>query len=191
MLLMTEIIRKRQFTLAKIYGDLGIGKTTYALKVLAEYYNDWHKALNSIVSLDEFIDIVEDAKDHHYIADPVLIDDATLELYYLDFSNKEVKKFIKILTIARLLIKAVVLTLPDNCLLIKKLRSFEGSYSVKIIKADGHNGRIAKIYKHYTLPDGRSYIKHIGNDFFTARMPDDIYKQYLKIRNSFLSRIDS
>jgi len=192
MFVTTKLIKEKEFSLIKIYGEVGIGKTTYALKVLYQYYGDWNKALKSIVDLDEFMDLLDDANTQGYKLEPLLLDDASLYLYYMDYNEDPVKKFMKALTIARTICKAILLTFPDPQLLIKKLRSFEGSIQIHIIKnSDKYHPyrRMAKIYKIYTLPTGQRYLKLIGYDNFSARLPDPIYEKYMKIRQTFLKKI--
>jgi len=79
----------------------------------------------------------------------------------------------------------MLLTCPNQGQLLKFLRRYD-SHIIQIIYADtGGSDRIAKAYLFYTMPSGKRLVFHKYDDFFYVRLPNDIYKRYMAMREEY------
>ena len=56
---------------------------------------------------------------------------------------------------------------------------------MKIRKMDDDN-RVAYGYKSILLPSGKMIVRKIFKDFYNIYIPNDVYKQYLEMREQYL-----
>lgn len=180
------------------YGPLGIGKSSYAIKVVAEVYGSpgqpnydavkehlvFHPK-DFVLKCQEMMDKGE--------KDKVLIwDDAGLWLFALDYYHPFVKAVIKYLNVARTNWGALIFTTPLPNWVIKKIRGFPQATVLKIIKAMSDDDRasrhrIANAYRFWISPDmKRSGVKQIYADKYTAILPNAFYWEWYKpLRDSY------
>jgi len=176
------------------YGPLGIGKSAYACKVVAEVYGkkgkpNWEAVKEHLVFhpkdfVEKCVKLMEQNK-----KDKVLIwDDAGLWLFALEFNHPFIRAVIKYLNVARTNWGALIFTTPLPTWVIKKVRGFPQAISLKIVKrgSDKHRvseprPRLAKAYRFWISPDmKKSGVRRIYEDKYSAQMPDNFYWDWYK-----------
>lgn len=176
-----------------IYGPLGFGKSSYALKVLAELYGSYEKAKEYIVfHPEDFVNrcLSMSAKGQREKA--IVWDDAGYWLFYMKHTDPLVQAVEQYFNVARTNWAAIILTTPTPSWVIHKIRYFPQHISIKIIKANSDlrrekKNRIAKAYQQWVAPD----FKHSGvrsryADTFDAMLPKKFYWEWYKpLRDSY------
>jgi len=182
-----------EFELIIVYAPLGYGKTTYAVKTLAQLYkDDWEEVKRKLVfHPKDFVELCDKMIQKGKREKAAVWDDAGLWLFALDQYDPFVKWVIKYLNVARTNWGALIFTTPTPTWIINKIRRFPQNYTIKIIKAtsDLHRiqrPRVATAYRSWTAPD----FKHTGvrtqfKDSFDATMPTDFYNYYKPLRDSY------
>lgn len=186
-----------EFDLLIVYGPLGYGKSSYSIKVGVEVLQEvyevseqeaWELIKQFIVfhprQFFEKIRQVENTVDKRV---PFLIwDDAGLWLYALDWTDPFVAAVGKYLNVARTHLASLICTTPLPTWIVKKLRNFPQSFTIKIIKETGMPGedrwrRIAKAYRSWVTPDmKRSGVKLVYQDYFKCKLPTKFYWDWYK-----------
>jgi len=182
-----------EFELIIVYAPLGYGKTTYAVKTLAQLYKDnWEEVKRKLVfHPKDFVQLCFKMSETGKREKAAIWDDAGLWLFALDQFDPFVKAVIKYLNVARSNWGALIFTTPTPAWIINKIRRFPQNYTIKIIKAtsDLHRiqrPRVATAYRSWVAPD----FKHTGvrtqfKDSFDATMPKDFYNWYKPLRESY------
>jgi len=190
------------------YGPLGIGKSAYACRVVAEVYGtkqpdgtilpNWEAVKDHLVFhprdfVEKCVKMMEKKQ-----KDKVLIwDDAGLWLFALEHNNPFIKAVIKYLNVARTNWAGLIFTTPLPTWVIKKVRGFPQAVSIKITKemSDYNNTkanpkpRIATAYLFWMSPDMKhSGVRKIYDDKFGAMMPDDFFFDWYKPRRDDYAR---
>jgi hypothetical protein len=186
-----------------VYGALRLGKSAYAFKTglqtLKELYGlkeegkggAWDELKRYIMFHPEHFFQKRRQMDELGIERiPFLIwDDAGLWLYALDWYDPFINAFLKELNVIGTRIGALIFTSPSPKFILRKLRHFPDSFNVRIIdtsvKPDHIWRRLAKGYKQWFLPDGKSRVKLKFEDEFSALMPDTFYKWYKPLRDAY------
>jgi len=184
--------RKGECKVFIIYGPLGIGKSTYACKVLAELYGtkdkpNWEAVKSRIVfTPKQFVEKCEYMIAHGIRDKSLIWDDAGLALLALEFQNPWIRAVIKYLNVMRTNLASLILTTPLPTWIIKKVRGFPQCVTIKVIRAMSDEAhpkryRIAKAYRFWISPDmKKSGVTRIYEDSFTALMPNDFFYQFYK-----------
>lgn len=184
------------------YGPLGIGKSAYACKVVAEVYGEkgkpnWEAVKDHLVfHPKDFVEKCVKLMEHNKKDKALIWDDAGLWLFALDYNHPFIKAVIKYLNVARTNWGALIFTTPLPTWVLKKIRGFPQAISLKIIKQreDEHRvsnprPRIANAYLYWISPDmKRSGVKKIYDDKFSAMMPNDFYWNWYKQRRDDYAR---
>lgn len=189
-MLAQRIVYNSSMTGCIIYGGQRVGKSSYALQVMAEIYGgDWDKVLKyTFFKMENLIYELRKAIKGNYIIPCILLDDAAIggskQLY---FTNKPLTQYLSALTdVMGTSVKGVLLTTPNPAGLLKTLRDYE-FFRVKITKANSGYDRIATGYKSILLPSGTRNIKKDFIDPFDALIKNqEAYDKYSKMRNSYL-----
>jgi hypothetical protein len=169
-----------------IYGRQGIGKSTYMLKVMHDVYGDWDKVFKYLVfSLDDLIDIMKKAKESRIKV--IGWDDAGVHGHkYLYFREKEKVELLSAwIDVVRTRIAGWLITTPDPRNLLKPVRESPGFYYGKVVLRGGGLARLVKVYERVYLPSGDIMVRKAYYDVFKARLPDDVYKEYMERRKAF------
>jgi len=182
------------------YGPLGIGKTTYACKVVAQIYGtkgnpNWEAVKSRMVFHPrEFVEKTEALMESGK-KDYVLIwDDAGLWLNSLEHWNPFVRSIVKYLNVMRTNLAGLILTSPMPTWVIKKVRGFPQAVTLRITRTRDDTKRrkryrVAKAYRYWVIPDmKKSGVRIIYEDYFTALMPNDFYDWYKPIRDSYAQK---
>ena len=199
--LIRKAYKKNECRVFLIYGPLGIGKSTFASKVLAELYAvkgapNWEAVKTRIVfTPKQFVEKCEYMIENDIRDLSLIWDDAGLALLALEFQNPWIRAVIKYLNVMRTNLASLILTTPLPTWIIKKIRGFPQCVTVKIIRARSDEAhpkryRIAKAYRFWISPDmKKSGVTRIYEDFFTALMPNKFYYEFYKpLRESYAKK---
>jgi len=183
------------------YGPLGIGKSSFAIKVVAEVYGkDGQPNYEAVKSHLVFHPRDFVAKCSQMMErgekDKVLIwDDAGLWLFALDYHHPFVKAVIKYLNVARTNWGSLIFTTPLPTWVLKKIRGFPQATTLKITKSETdsrypYRPRIANAYRYWISPDmKKSGVKGIYQDKFNAILPQVFYWEWYKpLRDSYAAQ---
>jgi len=170
-----------------IYGPQGIGKTTYMLKVMYEIYRDWDKVFQYLVfSFDDLIDVMRQARERRIKV--IGWDDAGIHGHkYMYFFEKQAVMLISAwIDVVRTRIAGWLITTPNPSSLIKPVRESPGFNYGKVMYTHGSGtSRLVKVYAKHWYPGGRIIARKLYYDYFHARLPDDVYKEYMEMRERF------
>jgi hypothetical protein len=200
-LVMTRMIntlyKQNEFKPFIVYGPLGIGKSAYAMKAVAEVYGgkdqlNWEAVKERLVFhprgfVERCTRMVENGE-----RDRVLIwDDAGLWLNALEWNNPFVRAVTKYLSVARTNWASIIFTSPLPTHVVQKLRGLPDCVTVKIIKKQDDTTsperyRLAKGYRFWVAPDmKKSGVRQIFEDNFTAILPNSVYYWYKPLRDQY------
>ena len=189
---LSELIEQRSEMLgAVIYGMQRSGKTMYSLLVMYDLYEDWDKVLSNIFfTLEDLISAIKERVLTNFSASKQLKvicwDDAGVHgSKYLFFRSRQLAEYLQnLFDVIGLAVKAILITTPSPENLLKAVRGYE-FLRVKIRKLDDSN-RVAYGYKSILLPSGKMIVRKIFKDFYNIYIPNDVYKQYLEMREQYL-----
>lgn len=189
-----------------VYGPYGYGKTSYAIKFLAEVYGKYNPQGMCIEPNYDWIEIKKHIYFHptDFLAKllsmagkenrerAIVFDDAGVALSSYSWHDKFVATFAKYLNVVRTHFNCVMFTSPDPVCIIKRVRGMPQLITIKIYKSNSGNVpshrwlRQAQGYRWWKLPDGKkSGVKPIFMDKFSAKLPDDLYVQYMEMRRDY------
>jgi len=189
---LSELIERRSEMLgAVIYGMQRSGKTMYSLLVMYDLYEDWDKVLDNVFfTLEDLIGAIKERVLTNFSASKQLKvicwDDAGVHgSKYLFFRSRQLAEYLQnLFDVIGLAVKAILITTPSPENLLKAVRGYE-FLRVKIRKLDDSN-RVAYGYKSVLLPSGKMIVRKIFKDFYNIYIPNDVYKQYLEMREQYL-----
>lgn len=181
------------FISAMVTGRRGIGKTSYCIQLVRQYYQikydlskdeAYQYALKSIIfSLDEMINLM---KNHNWKnrVDVVIFDDCgifTSGMMYSSF-QKEFAMLRASLDGIRSITGALLLTAPDVHSTAKFIQSYE-HLIVKVTKEPVWL-RLAKGYQKYRTAFGKTYTRKLFEDTFSAYIPKRWFIEYMDLREA-------
>jgi len=163
-----------------IYGQLGIGKTSYAMQILMELYKTKDIEVLKRYFAHTPLEFLEMIRGFDKQVPAVVWDDAGVWLYYMDYAHPLVKQFGKTLQMIRTKTASVILTTPNPTLILGKLRNFPQTLTVKISRFSGsqyqQQRRKATAYWSWLLPDLQKLrVKTAFIDEFGVMLPEDVY----------------
>jgi len=176
------------------YGPLGCGKSTYAIKVLAEIlgtpkYPDYEAVKDYIVFHPK--DFIDRCMNHEGREHAIIWDDAGLWLHALDFNDPFVKAVGKYISVARTDWAAIIFTTPLPTWIFSKVRDVPDAITLKVRKNIGgskkqYRYRQAVAYRFWKSPDLKhSGVKSLWIDDFKGMLPDDFFKWYKPLRDKY------
>ena len=202
--LTTELIEKayrRDECLVLLpYGPLGIGKSTFACKVVAELYQkngkpNWEAVKSRLVfHPSEFVEKCSELMERGEKDKCLVWDDAGLWLLSLEHWHPFVRAVVKYLNVARTNWGALIFTTPLPTWVIKKVRGFPQAITLKIVRASSdeqhpQRPRIARAFRYWVTPDmKKSGVREIYRDKFSGLMPNRFYYWYKPLRDSYAAR---
>jgi hypothetical protein len=181
-----DAYKKYEFFGLIIYGEQGIGKTTYMLKVMYDVYGDWNTVFEHLIfSLDDLIDLIEESRGKRFKV--IGWDDAGIHGHkYKYFRKRDAVELISAwLDVARTKTASLLITTVNPLNLLKPIRESLGMKYGKVVRYDSANERLITVYNRTILPNGKTYVKKMYADKFTAILPDHVYERYLKLRSEF------
>jgi len=180
-----------------IIGEQGCGKTSYALLVAYEVYEDWDEALNHLFfDPAPAFEMMEDAL-HTRERIPLLIfDDAGIHFSkYLISINKEgfwkAMMINSLINIIRSVCCATIFTSPDDDIL-KELRKKSWIRGKPYMPHGKLNpDRIIRFYKRTTIATGRVFWKrfNIEDKYYLSSIPPDVREKYEKKRMTAVAEV--
>ena len=175
-----------------IYGEIGAGKTSYALYTARCIYNSWDEVLAHLYfDLRDLLKDVRRALVSRTRIPVVILDDAGLWANKISWWERPVRKFTEFFNVIRSVAKAVIMTTPTNEIPSQIERKVV--YRVHVIKTDERNAKgvplsQAVIYRAKVTPDFRRMVKKVAIDIFPRYYPDSVYEAYEKIRRRMIDR---
>ena len=178
-----------------VIGKRSIGKTSYSLHAVHDYYvaqgqtdnNAWRLALDCLkFSIADVIEFIEDALNKD-IKKPILCWDDTRvfgsgAMYRTN--PKLVQQLGGLLDVIRTCLSSLIMTCPSNSGLLGVLKSYD-DYICKIhYSPRGGYNRIARGYLWSSLPSGKRLIYHKFNDSYSCYLPQWVYDKYMASRKS-------
>jgi hypothetical protein len=177
-----------EFQIFVIEGAAGVGKTTYADKIIAELYGSWsipmfkkHTGFHPRTVLEQWHRKRQRDRCFHW-------DDAGAWLHSLDYNDPFVKRVGKYLQTARTSWGVIEFTCIDADDLAKKIRAYGSAIKVKITKHSDkeHPYRRIATAKHMEKDwYGQIYWVDDWEEEFTCRMPDSFYRWYTPQRKKY------
>lgn len=186
-----------------IEGKQRIGKTSYASKSFASAFGEWEskpephcvkfnfEAVKDWMTflpreyLDSIMDVYEKERG-------VILDDAGLWLYALDWYMPFVKAVNKWMQVCGTRFGSVFLTTPNKNLISSKILDALPDMKVcRVVKRGSdqfyNRPRLGKVYERWDYPDGKKGgVKTKWTDKFNAILPDDYYFWYKPRREKYV-----
>lgn len=182
-----------------ITGKRGIGKSSYALKVLHEVYSNpplnyedeaaYHAALDCLqFTIPEVVNYLSKLSNRNKKTVCLLWDDlrvfASGSKYFTEM--KLVQRLIGMFDSIRTVTNCVLLTCPSMEGTLSFLRSYD-DYMIKIsYSKEGGWDRVASGYLWNTLPSGKKLVYKKFVDYYNCRLPNWIYEKYMLRRRKVL-----
>lgn len=197
MLRLAELIKKAQkhndAMIAYVYGDIGAGKTSYALHVAKDVLGSWNNVLDYLFfSPREAIEVMEEAIYNDERLPIIIMDDAGLWLDKLTWWMPDKVAFMKFFNLIRSVTSGVIFTtpseeLPKQILKKCKLRVKVRPMTIDDVKKFGlKNTRqlmsVATIYRRVLLPNFYEFFKKTDYEVYPTHYPDPIYQKYEEMR---------
>ncbi len=186
--------RENGLVIAEVFGKQGVGKTTYALKVLREVYKElgyedpWGEALShTFFDIKDALPILKESVDNNKRIPAILFDDAGTWLIKYSWYQQDMKSFIKLFNLIRTLTAGLIFTTPHPDDILKNIRD-KTWYKIKVVrngKKDGVQQGIAKHYRYLIVKKNselKSVVDEYAWDFFRVHLPDPIYQRYEEMR---------
>ena len=188
--------RSGGFTSGIVEGPRGIGKSGYAMNILHDVflcqgYHDevaWDMALDRMLyRITDIINFLDKSTRKRKPETMFVWDDAAVfgssMTYFSDF--KMVHLLQAMMDTIRGSVSGMILTCPNQGQLLKFLRRYD-AYIIRInyVEEGGYN-RVAKGYLWRSLPSGLQRIYPNFHDFYSCRLPNDIFERYQRRRKKY------
>ncbi len=175
-----------KFVSALVYGDQGVGKTSYALHVAYEIYGDWDKVLDHLFfNPFDSIELLTNALIEGKRIQLIIMDDAGMWLGKTRWWSPDKAAFAELYNIIRSICSAVIFTTPADDLITRIERKIQMRIKVSMLddelveqlSKDGFEidepkkYRVAKIYRHSLTPLFQPYIKKTAYDIYPVEYP--------------------
>jgi hypothetical protein len=188
---------RKGFCGAIVYGARGIGKSSYAIKVMRDLFQmqglsedqAYDEALKLMkFRIEDVINFVRHHADTENLAMVLVIDDAGAHLSKFLWWEKphEVRLLQAMTDTIRSALSSMILTCPSPKSVLNFLRTTYDDFFVRISAESGDWRRVAKGYKMFTLPSGKTVVNKVFEDRFSCYLPDDVYAKYDRMRKSYL-----
>ena len=173
-----------------IYGLQGAGKSTLALKIAKAVYGDWWTALNWVFFEWETLKAMFLRLNVNDRAKVIIWDDAGVYgSSYMFFYNKRiVDEMSRYMQLIRTRTSCLILTAVSPTRILRAVRDQPDWFRVKVRKREDIS--IARIYMVDVSPLGELIAFRLSKDLpFIPRLPDDVYKVYVRERDRYIERI--
>ena len=163
-----------------IYGYFGAGKTSYALRGLAEVYGSWEIAEKHLFfDPNDAIKFIKEKIRKRKRIPAIILDDAGLWLPKQRWWEKRVVAFNMLFQISRGIVGNIIFTTPSDDL--PKFIKNKIAFRVKIVrKPNGWSS--AQGYLRSETPSFKEYVRKTWYEIFPTFIPDDIYQKYKEKR---------
>lgn len=202
--LIHNMIKHDSIVTVYVYGDMGVGKTSYALWVAREVLGSWDSVLKHLFFRpEEVIREVIKAVNQDRKLPIIIMDDAGTWLDRMTWWEREKVSFMKFFNLIRSVAHAVIFTTPseelpkqitNKCFIRVNVRrtSYEELANIygdtsALSKIAGENGvkplfSLAVGYVIKTLPSFMHQVKKEFYDAFPTHYPDSVFRKYEKMR---------
>lgn len=195
---------------AHIYGEFGIGKTSYALWVCYYVLKSFKKCLEHLFFDPlEALEVIDRAVKTGERLPVIILDDSGLWLNRSTWWEKSKVAFTEFFNLIRSVSAGVIFTSPGLELPSQLIRKIQ--YRVRISPADPVKlkaidpatlGRVFEIIKNFGLeekiniamgyrvkldPKFNTYVRHDFIDIYPLQYPKEVYTEYLKKRQEALN----
>jgi len=178
-----EAYEENGFVSAVVFGRQGIGKTTYALIVAYQIYQDWDTVFDHLFfKPDEVVDYLINNKSR---AKLIILDDAGTWLNTMSWWTMDKIVFSELFDVLRTRTAGIIFTTPNVNNLISRIRD-QIMYRIRIEKVGKDDWRRAIIYSAGLSPKMQLFVRKIGYDYFKCKVEDEVYKRYLQIREYYV-----
>lgn len=191
-----------------VVGERGMGKSTYAYKVMAKIYQQvegldefaaYRKALNHIIFQPiDLINLIENNIHKDYITPVICLDDATVHFnsYKFFIDLHEVILLKGMFDTIRTAITGLIMTCPTRRNLLKFLKDYD-DYKIQIMHDSSNSAnrkwdRLARCYRFNYYPDDCKYRVWVDyQDHYSCYIPKEPYEWYITKRKKYLELINS
>ena len=207
--LIKRAYRTNGYVSAGVIGEMGIGKTSYALHVASEIYG-WDKALQYLFfKPQDAVRVMRKALDSGKRIPLLIMDDAGFWLSKLTWWEEHKVVFMDFYNLIRTVCASIIFTCPGDELpkVMRKKMYFRITISplhknrviqllekipkreLEVLRSEGRDIRywnIAKGYKLQTLPSYMQYVRSLFEDIYPLHYPKHIYLKYEEMRRVFV-----
>ena len=187
-----RVINKEGMCSVLVYGRKGIGKTTVAMLLSYEIYNNWDMVLNHLIfEPEEFSRLLEDYEDERVPC--IIFDDAGTWLNKYRYRSHEIVAFCRLYDLMRSLVAVVIFTTPHPHNILRYIREDVDVF----IKVREHEGTVREcdVYRRfYTHPIPRSGEIRKGTLVMDkmlidlSDLPKRVYEKYLTKRRKAIRK---
>ncbi|MCJ7759673.1 hypothetical protein MUP59_00820 [Candidatus Bathyarchaeota archaeon] len=191
------------FNSMTIEGLQRLGKTAYASKCFAQAFGEWqinpepHCVKPDFESVKEWMtflprEYLDSIMDVYEKVRGLILDDAGLWLYALDWYDPFVKAVNKWMQVCGTRFGSVFMTTPNKNLISSKILDALPDMKVCRIERAGYDQlfyrpRLAKVYERWDYPDGKKGgVKTKWEDKFNAILPNDYFAWYKPRREQYV-----
>jgi hypothetical protein len=200
-------ISNNSIIIAYVYGNMGFGKTSYALWTAYEVLGDWGKVLDHLFfDLDEALDFMYRHIMRGRRIPVIILDDAGFFLNRLTWWEKPKVEFMELFNLARSIAAGIIFTSPSEevprqllsktnfrisvrPLADEEIQQSEGaSMAVEAAQAFGLEPyvAVAKGYRLNILPSFMKIVQKEYIDYYPLYYP--VFEEYNKIRMRYIKR---
>jgi len=180
------------FVSAFVYGSQGVGKTTYALKVMYNVYGDWDEVLgNTYFYVDDLIPRLHRCADEGKRIRCILLDDAGVWLIKYRWSERFSVWFCQLFNLIRTVCAGVIFTSVEVSDIVRFIRD-KVIYRVSIRVPENPRDELDREaigYRVFVTPTLQHWVKKVFIDRFTLRLPDDVRERYNEMRKEAIKRL--
>lgn len=200
--LIDRLYYEDEFAMGLVYGGfLGVGKSSYCIKTLAEAYGShpgFPENKPNYEAVKKYLDFtpkfwVNRVLDMKRRDKADILDDMGLWWFALDWYDPFVKAAVKYLNVARTDWAFLMGNTPSPRMVVSFVQHFPDVLRFKIIKRDNNlndpsKPRIAKAYQVWVTPDlKRTGVRGLWNDHYDAILPNNFFEWYKPLRDKYAS----
>jgi len=189
----TNWYKKNEFGFVIVYGHSGVGKSSYAWKVLFELYpqtedqtrEEYIQSLKRylVFTPRQLINLGDELEAAGERIPAIILDDGGLHFGKMDYKDPIVNAALKYLQTIRSQVACIILTTTSPSNLVAGMRSLDMNM-VKVTKLV-RDERIGTGYTYSVGPKGRVWVNRVWEDYFDAHLPNDFFAWYSAYRKTY------
>jgi len=177
---------KESFECFLVVGEMGRGKTSFALHLAREVLGNWDVVLNYLFfDVTQALQVMYNSLINGRRLKIIILDDFGLWGSSLDWFESDKRAFVRFYNVIRECVSSVVITSPLPQDILKRIRE-KSMYKVQVdFDPECKDYSIARIYREkYDVGTNMFYRKMIAIIRYPRHYPDEVYKQYKIMRRS-------